>query len=68
MLPIIKIALATMLVLVLLPATILLRAQKRDVMVHAARGQRGIGPEVVGVELRLWGRRAFFGVEKKEPL
>ncbi len=57
-----------MLVLVLLPATVLLRAEKRDVVVHPVRGQRAAGPEVVGVELRLWGRRAFFGVEKKEPL
>jgi hypothetical protein len=68
MLTILKIALATMLVLVLLPATVLLRAEKRDVVVHAVRGQHAAGPEVVGLEVRLWGRRAFFGVEKKEPL
>lgn len=68
MLTLLKIALALMLVLVLLPATVLLRAEKRDVVVHTVRSQRGIGPEVVGVEVRLWGRRAFFGVEKKEPL
>lgn len=68
MLTLLKIALAMMLVLVLLPATVLLRAEKRDVVVHTVRDQRGIGPEVVGVEVRLWGRRAFFGVEKKEPL
>lgn len=57
-----------MLVLVLLPATVLLRAEKRDVVVHAVRNQRAAGPEVVGVELRLWGRKAFLGVEKREPL
>jgi hypothetical protein len=68
MLTLLKIALAMMLVLVLLPATVLLRAEKRDVVVHTVRGQRGIGPEVVGLEVRLWGRKAFFGVEKKEPL
>ena len=68
MLTILKIALAMMLVLALLPATVLLRAEKRDVVVRAVHGQRGVGPEVVGVEVRLWGRRAFFGVEKKEPL
>lgn len=68
MLTMLKIGLAMMLVLALLPATLLLRAEKRDMVVHAVHGQRGAGPEVVGVEVRLWGRRAFFGVEKKEPL
>lgn len=68
MLTILKIALAMMLVLALLPATMLLRAQRRDVIVRAVHGQRGIGLEAVGVEVRLGGRCAFFGFEKKEPL
>lgn len=68
MLATLKIAVAMLLVLMLLPAAMLLRAEKRDVVVHTVRGERGIGPEVVGVEVRLWGRRAFFGVERREPL
>ncbi len=68
MLTTLKIAVAMMLLLMLLPATILLKAESRDVVVHTVRGDRGIGPEVVGVEVRLWGRRAFFGVERREPL
>ena len=71
MLTLLKIALATTLVLMMLPATMLLRPGKREVAVHAvhtARGHHGAGPELVGVELHLWGGQAFLGLEKKVPL
>ena len=67
MLATVKIAVLMVLMLMLIPAMVR-SAQSANVAVHAVRKMQRSGPQVVGLEVRLCGRRAFFSVERREPL
>ena len=63
-----KIGAGLVLLLVLIPAAVVRGAENQGLTVHTVRVAGLKGPEVVGLELRLCGHRAFVGMERREPL